>query len=206
MQSLKALFFRMAIFILLFGITNVSTEWLQSTDPSNVITATYTLPNNLPFQYSTILSALPSQRSDIKTSFKSADARSEILRQYLEKYKSPLEPFAELIVKLADENNFDYRWLVAIAQQESNLCKRIPQNSFNCWGWGIYPDPKDPSVLKVTRFKSYEDALVRIAPQFKKIFIGNANHKEPGKVMKTYTPPSDGSWAAGINQFFSELE
>ena len=206
MKTLRALLFRMVTFSLLFALTSLSGEWLQSTDSANVVVATYTLPNNLPFQYSTILSALPSQRSDIKTSFKSADARPEILRQYLEKYKSPLEPFADLIVRLADENNFDYRWLVAIAQQESNLCKRIPENSFNCWGWGIYPDPANPGTLKVTRFKSYEDALVRIAPQFKKIFIGDANHKDPGKVMKTYTPPSDGSWAAGINQFFSDLE
>jgi len=206
MKTLRALIFRMVIFTLLFALTSLSGEWLQSNDPATVVTATYTLPNNLPFQYSTILSALPSQRSDIKTSFKSADARSEILRQYLEKYKSPLEPFAELIVKLADENNFDYRWLVAIAQQESNLCKKIPENSFNCWGWGIYPDPANPGTLKVTRFKSFEDALVRIAPQFKKIFLGNLFHQDPNNVMKTYTPPSDGSWAAGVNQFFSELE
>jgi hypothetical protein len=199
MKTLRALLFRMAIFSLLFALTSFSGEWLQTTDSANVVIATYTLPNNLPYQYSSIMSALPAQTSDIKASFKSADARSEILRQYLEKYKSPLEPFADLIVKLADENDFDYRWLVAIAQQESNLCKRIPEKSFNCWGWGIYGD-------KVTRFDSYEDALVRIAPQFKKIFIGDASHKDPRKVMKTYTPPSDGSWAAGVNQFFSELE
>jgi hypothetical protein len=206
MKTLRALIFRMVIFSFLFALTSFSGEWLQGTDSANVVVATYTLPNNLPYQYSSIMSALPAQTSDIKASFKSADARSEILRQYLEKYKSPLEPFADLIVRLADENDFDYRWLVAIAQQESNLCKRIPEKSFNCWGWGIYPDPSNPGTLKVTRFKSYEDALVRIAPQFKRIFIGDASHKDPHKVMKTYTPPSDGSWAAGVNQFFSELE
>jgi len=135
----------------------------------------------------------------IITSVKTADARAEILRQYLARYESPLEPLADLIVQVADENDFDYRWMVAIAQQESNLCKRIPENSYNCWGWGIYGD-------KVTRFDSFEEAIRRIAPQFKEIFLQDNHSKDPFKVMRTYTPPSDGSWAAGINQFFTELQ
>lgn len=153
-----------------------------------------------------IFAALPSFDEQIKTSVKTADARQEIIRQYLQKYDSPLEPLSPLIVELSDQYKFDYRWLVAIAQQESNLCKRIPDNSYNCWGWGIYPEPSNPSVLKVTRFESYEDALRRIAPQFTKIFLKGKHSKDPSEVMKTYTPPSDGSWAAGVTQFFGHLE
>ncbi len=153
-----------------------------------------------------IFSALPSFDEQIKTSIKTADARPEIIRQYLHKYGSPLEPHSDLIVTLSDQYNFDYRWLVAIAQQESNLCKRIPENSFNCWGWGIYPEPSNPEVLKVTRFDTYEDALRRIAPQFTKIFLKGNHNKDPNEVMKTYTPPSDGSWADGVSQFFGHLE
>ena len=146
-----------------------------------------------------IFAALPNFDQQIKTSIKTADARSEIVRQYLHRFKSPLEPQADLIVALSDQYKFDYRWLVAIAQQESNLCKRIPENSFNCWGWGIYGD-------KVTRFDSYEDALKRIAPQFTKIFLKGNHSKNPSEVMKTYTPPSDGSWAEGVSQFFDHLD
>lgn len=142
--------------------------------------------------------ALPNPLYEINTSLTKADARSEILRQYLEKFDSPLEPHADLLVQVADENNFDFRWMVAIAMQESNLCRYIPENSYNCWGWGIYGD-------KVTRFSSYEHAITAIAPQFKEIFL---KHPEisPDEVMKSYTPPSDGSWAFGVNQFMSELE
>ena len=111
-----------------------------------------------------VFAALPEIKNQTQTAFQIEDARPEIIRQYLEYYNSPLIPHAELIVKLSDENDFDYRWMVAIAQQESNLCKRIPPNSHNCWGWGIYGD-------KVTRFDSYEDALIAIAPQFKGIFL-----------------------------------
>ena len=202
----KRLFFRAILFLLIFILAKSNAQVLQNSSQTTLSSTQYSLPNNLPFQYSAVMASLPTSRIDIKTSFKVADARPEILRQYLHKFKSPLEEHSDLIVRLADQNNFDYRWLVAIAQQESNLCKRIPVNSYNCWGWGIYPDPNDPTVLKVTRFQSYEDALNRIAPQFKKIFIGDASHKDPSKVMQKYTPPSDGSWAFAVNQFFSDME
>lgn len=153
-----------------------------------------------------IFSALPNFDEQIKTSIKTADARAEIIRQYLHRFESPLEPYSNLIVNLSDQYQFDYRWLVAIAQQESNLCKHIPDNSFNCWGWGIYPDPDVPGTMKITRFDNYEDALRRIAPQFTKIFLKGKHSKDPMEVMKTYTPPSDGSWADGISQFFDHLE
>lgn len=146
-----------------------------------------------------VFAALPSFDQQIRTSIKTADARPEIIRQYLHQYESPLEPYSNLIVELSDQYNFDYRWLVAIAQQESSLCKRIPENSFNCWGWGIYGD-------KITRFDNYEDALRRIAPQFTKIFLQGSHSKDPAEVMKTYTPPSDGSWAEGVSTFFDNLE
>ena len=150
-------------------------------------------------EYSLVFASLPSQASQIQTSVKTADARPEIIRQYLQKYNSPLEPHADLLVKVADENDFDYRWMVAIAQQESNLCKKIPYESYNCWGWGIYGD-------KVTRFESYDQAIIKIAPQFKRIFLKGLHNKDPYQVMQTYTPPSQGSWANGVMQFFNELE
>ncbi len=145
-----------------------------------------------------LYAALPTPLEGIRADISTADARPEIIRQYLKKFDSPLYPYADLIVQTSDQYSFDYRWLVAIAQQESNLCKHIPEGSYNCWGWGIYGD-------KVTRFSSYEDAILKIAPQFKKIFIAT-HHTRPDQVMKTYTPPSDGSWAYGVSQFMQELQ
>ena len=152
-----------------------------------------------------VFAALPPINNDIKTSVKTADARPEIIRQYLSYYNSPLEPHSDLIVQLADKYDFDYRWLVAIAQQESNLCKHIPENSYNCWGWGIYPNPVT-GVLQVIRFDDYADALTSIAPRFKELFLHGKHYRDAYKVMKTYTPPSDGSWAHGVLQFFKDLE
>jgi hypothetical protein len=152
-----------------------------------------------PSDYSLVFASLPAQASQIQTSVKTADARAEIIRQYLERYNSPLIPYADLLVQVADKHDFDYRWMVAIAQQESNLCKKIPYESYNCWGWGIYGD-------KVTRFESYDQAIIKIAPQFKRIFLKGLHDKDPHQVMQTYTPPSEGSWAKGVLQFFNDLE
>ncbi len=178
------------------GILDVKGGVLGLTLDTDTTQENYAVSN---FEEPIVFAALPSFDQQIKTSIKTADARPEIIRQYLQQYESPLEPYSNLIVELSDQYNFDYRWLVAIAQQESSLCKRIPENSYNCWGWGIYGD-------KVTRFDSFEDALRRIAPQFTKIFLQGNHYVDPAEVMKTYTPPSDGSWANGVSTFFDNLD
>ena len=157
-----------------------------------------------------LYSAVPDRRVNIRTAIKSADGREEMLRQYLSRYDSPLVEHADLLVEVADKYDFDYRWMVAIAQQESNLCKKIPYNSYNCWGWGIYcldydQEAQKCNKMQVISFESYEDAIKRIAPQFKKKFVADEDIS-PEEVMQTYTPPSDGSWAFGISQFMSEME
>ncbi len=196
----KSLLKKTSIFASLFLISLALMQYLDVTSkPGPQIAASSTLPSLQPPDYTTVFSALPNINTNIVTSVKTADARSELLRQYLEHYNSPLELYADLIVSVSDQYDFDYRWMVAIAMQESTLCKFIPENSYNCWGWGIYGD-------KVTRFTSYGDAITRIAPQFKAIFLKDNHYKDPFLVMRTYTPPSDGSWAEGVLKAMSALQ
>jgi len=195
------MFKKLLAYSLIFAITiqlaqSLNTRLLAEDNHSS---PSIQLPLNHISDRSLVYAALPSQTSLIKTSLKTADARPEIITQYLQRYHSPLIPYAELLVQVADDNDFDYRWMVAIAQQESNLCKKIPPNSYNCWGWGIYGD-------QVIRFDSYEHAITAIAPQFKEKFLKGGFDEDPYTVMQTYTPPSQGSWASGVLQFFSELE
>ncbi len=187
---------------MLFVVVQKGNQRLLLEDPKHqsfLITPNTSPGDVLGYNSDPVFAALPSFDQQMKTSLKIDDARPEIVRQYLKKFDSPLVPLAQLIVDLSDQNDFDYRWMVAIAQQESNLCKHIPEGSYNCWGWGIYGD-------KVTKFDSYEDAIRRIAPQFTKIFLKGDHTKDPSVVMKTYTPPSDGSWANGVSTFFGHLE
>lgn len=128
----------------------------------------------------------------------SADARPEIVRRFLTKYKSPLESYAKLLVETADKYNLDFRLLPAIAMQESNLCQKIPENSYNCWGFGIYGD-------KILRFSSYEEGIERVAESLAK----NYAHRgllEPEDIMKKYTPQSQGSWAYAVYHFMEQMK
>ena len=126
------------------------------------------------------------------------DARPLIIERYLKKYNSPLLSYSRLIFDLSQTYGFDYYWIVAIAQQESNLCKKIPENSFNCWGYGIHKKG-------TLRFENYELALKSYAEYLKKQYFDKGLNT-PELIMKKYCPSSNGSWAYGVQQFIDELE
>ena len=129
---------------------------------------------------------------------KGGDARAEVVRRYLRKYNSPLLPYAKMIVDLSDKYGFDYYWMVAIGQQESNMCKKIPEDSHNCWGYGIHSQG-------TLRFESYELALSSYAQYLKESYFDKGLNTAE-LIMKKYCPHSDGSWAFGVNQFIEELK
>lgn len=127
-----------------------------------------------------------------------ADGRAANLKSFLRKYNSPLYEYADTIVAVSDKYHFDYRLLIAIAMQESQACLRIPENSYNCWGYGIYGD-------KVTRFSSYEEAIETVGAGIKRKYI-DQGLITPEDVMRKYTPSSNGSWANAVTFFFKALE
>lgn len=130
-----------------------------------------------------------------------SDARPKILASFLKRYSCPLEPYdyyADQFVEIADRHNLDFRLLPAISMQESNCCKRIPDGSYNCWGFGIYGD-------KVTRFSSYEEGMERVAQTLEEKYV-KQGLLEPEEIMSKYTPSSKGSWAAGVLHFMSVMK
>ncbi len=129
---------------------------------------------------------------------KTEDAEPEIIKAYLKKYQSPLFPHADFLVSTARFYRIDPRLLVAIAQQESNLCKKIPDASFNCWGWGIH----SRSTL---RFSSYEEAISTVTKGLSENYFSQGL-TTPEAIMGIYTPLSDGSWARGVQQFIDEMK
>lgn len=147
---------------------------------------------------SKVYAALPSSIGEVKGVATAQDARYEIVRQYLANYNSPLESHAQFLVDTAEKYNLDFRLLVAIAQQESNLCKKIPENSFNCWGWGIHS-------RGTLRFMSYEEAIEAVSKGLKENYI-DKGLTTPEAIMAKYTPSSNGSWANGVSQFLAEME
>lgn len=136
--------------------------------------------------------------SEILTEFKTSDIRVANLKYFFRKYDSVLYDQSDYIVRIADQYKLDYRLLPAIAMQESGLCKHIYKDSHNCWGWGIYGN-------KITRFDSYEEAIETISRGIKKNYI-DKGLTTPESIMRKYTPPSDGSWAFGVNTFLKMIE
>lgn len=129
---------------------------------------------------------------------KSGDARVANLKAFLRKYNSVLYDYADKIVEVSDKYQFDYRLLPAIAMQESNLCRVIPDDSHNCWGWGIYG-------TTVTKFDTYDEAIETVGKGIKRDYIDKGLVTATA-IMEKYTPPSQGSWAYGVNTFLKALE
>ena len=122
-----------------------------------------------------IYAALPNSLPSISSEIHSGDARVEIIHQYLEKYDSPLLSHAKKLVDTADFYHIDFRLITAIAQQESNLCKIIPPDSYNCWGWGI-------TSVSSLGFKSFDEGIEVVTRGLKENYI-DQGYTTPDKIM-----------------------
>jgi hypothetical protein len=142
--------------------------------------------------------ALPTSQNILSAHINQSDGREEHIREFLAQYHSPLEPFSGDIVKAADEYHLDYRLIVSIAMQESGLCKTIPDNSYNCWGFGIYGHT-------VMHFTGYKEGIYTVTKTLATKYKA-AGLVTPQQIMTRYTPSSNGSWAYGVNYFMSSLE
>ena len=141
--------------------------------------------------------ALPSFENSILNQIEEKDSRVELVRQFFERYRSPLEPYAQNIVSAADKHNIDFRLLPAIAMQESNLCQKIPKNSYNCWGFGIYGKT-------MTMFGNYSEAIETVSKAIAKDYV-NKGLDTAQEIMKKYTPSNNGAWANSVNYFINSL-
>ena|SRR5258708_1571593 len=145
-----------------------------------------------------VYASLPASIPSVTAKITAGDARPEIVRQYLAYYDSPLVAYSDEIVKVADKYGIDYRFIPAIARQESNLCHIIPPGSYNCWGWGI-------TSVSSLGFDSYDQAIETVTKGLKNDYIDDGL-TTPAEIMTKYTPQSNGSWARGVSEFMSEMQ
>lgn len=142
--------------------------------------------------------ALPTNQNNFSVSINELDGRVEKVRQFLQRYDSPLEPYAQDIVVAAEEYGLDYRLVPAIAMQESNLCRKIPKDSNNCWGFGIYGG-------KVLRFGDYKEGIYAVSKTLGTKYK-NKGLVTPEQIMALWTPSSEGAWAFSVNHFMNQLK
>ncbi len=79
----------------------------------------------------------------------SKDMRVVALQNVLEKYNSPLAPYAAFYIETADKNEMDWRLLPAIAGLESSFGLHQMPGSHNSYGWGgghIYFDSVEDGI------------------------------------------------------------
>ncbi len=124
--------------------------------------------------------------------------RGDLLNAYLAKHKSPITGKGDFIVQTADKYNLDYKLLVAISGIESTFCKRIPYQSYNCWGWGIYGN-------NMIKFNSFEEGFEKVAQGLSEHYVSKGLDT-PEKIGRKYNPPNPVKWAAAVNKFASDIE
>lgn len=122
------------------------------------------------------------------------DYRVENLRNFLEKYNSPLSGYAADFVAYADMNGIDYRMVPAISGVESTFGKQIPYNSYNAYGWanGEYT------------FKSWPDSIATVSSTLKTKYI-DAGASTIAKIARRYAPPST-TWAGKVTYFIGKID
>lgn len=147
--------------------------------------------------------ALPKTADRVAASVGKEESRTLVVQQFLARYSSPLADYAHYIVETSDSYGLpDFRIIPAIAMQESNGCKKLPEvgGVYNCWGYGIY----GKSALG---FSSYEEAIDRVARGLKQDYY-DRGLITPYQIMTKYTPPSlakGGPWAKGVEYFLNEM-
>lgn len=126
------------------------------------------------------------------------DIRTVVLQKFFTTYNSPLENEADFIVNASDSWGLDYKIIPAISMQESGGCKKIPFNSFNCWGLGIYGKNS-------LSFNSYSEAITQVAKTIKQSYFKNGLTNIT-LLEDKWNPNSTGQWSFGVNFFISKIK
>lgn len=147
-----------------------------------------------------LYAALPKTEASITDEIGSADGRAKIIEDFFNTHKSPLAAHSNTFIQVADKYKLDYKLLPAISMQESNGGRKIINESYNPFGYGIYG-------TMVIRFNSWEEAIERVGKALREDYL-DQGLKTPIQIMAKYTPPSlakEGTWAKGVSSFMEEL-
>lgn len=122
------------------------------------------------------------------------DYRVQNLQNFLEKYDSPLAPYAADFVAYADTYGLDYRLVPSISGVESTFGKNIPSKSYNAYGWvnGDYS------------FKSWPDSISVVSQTLKLKYV-DKGAVSIQKIARRYAPPSK-TWGSKVTYFEGKID
>lgn len=194
------LWFPFSALLLILNLT-VLASYQKSTDKKEVLTVEASpLADTSIFQ---INSANTSTSQVLGAEIVTGDARPLLLKQFLEEHESPMAPYAEHVVQLADVNGIDFRLTMAIAMCESNLGKIMPPGSFNAWGIAVYTGQQSGA-----NFKDWPTAIAWVSRYLKERYYNKGIHdlKDIGAI---YAPPSVAtgySWTNCVETFRDSIQ
>jgi hypothetical protein len=204
MKSLVIVSSWFAVAITALGVSLWTYSWTAAASESKVLGESTARPAE---KHLAAYAAVPDEVTELKTAVKAKDGRPVVVENYLTKFKSPMAGQGEFIVAKAKElgNKFevDPTYLsyltIAIAQNESNLGKKMPPNCHNAWGYGIHS-------AGTLCFGSWEEGISRFMTGVAEDFIAKRGLETPEEIMTRYTPHSpNGIWAKSVKSFLEDL-
>lgn len=144
--------------------------------------------------------SLPKIMGASAANIETEDAVPVRIRNYFEKYDSPMLGSENSLIEVCREHKIDPYLLVAIAQCESNLGKKMPPDCHNPFGWGIHSEG-------TLCFNSWEEGYRKVVKGLKENYASVLD--SPEEMMEIYTPPSlekGGPWAKCVKQFLNDLK
>ena len=141
--------------------------------------------------------ALPENTNVVSATISVGDVRVGKVLDFLDSYHSPLSAYANDIVTTADKYAIDYRWIPAIAMQESGGCNKVIGNSHNCWGYGIYGK-------HLTKFDTFQEGIDTVGKYL-------AKNKALGldtldKLGDLYNPTNHNDWKGKVSLFLTQMD
>ncbi len=144
-----------------------------------------------------LFSATPLTLDDVNQNLSYKDSRAAKVDSVFKTFNCPLYGYGSKFVEEADKNDLPYWLVVSIAFQESSCGKNTPSidgaESYNAWGWATYGD-------QVFGFKDWNEGIEVVSKYMSKRFFSR-DITDLCEIMKTYTPPSNGSWCRGVGYF-----
>jgi len=135
-----------------------------------------------------------SSSAQLKDETSEFDNRTQILKEYLSQFNSPLGDYAQEFIEAADAYDLDWRLLPAITGVESTYGKFIPKNSYNAYGWnnGAYT------------FQSWEDSIWTVTKALKEKYL-DRGADTVDKIGRIYAPPSP-FWAGKVKRIMAKID
>lgn len=153
-----------------------------------------------------VYSSIPENMENSKVEIEKKSAEEDIIKIYLEKYKSPFKDHSRDILEISHKYKTEqvpdlWRYIVSIAQCESNLGHKIPEGSFNAWGLGVFTGAKSGMA-----FNNWPEGIEAEAKFLRKLI--DKGLLTPEQWGPIYAPPSasnGGSWAKCVREFLPDL-